>query len=107
MYMLTGYKNGRDPAVLYYSAAACFASLVPEAAAQLLLQGDRFLANNDEIRQIMRDEFDYIGNLPLDVFSVFIDHMGDCDRTATELQSGSLLAARRAQAYAYIWTHFH
>ena len=62
MYMLTGYKNGRDPAVLYYSAAACFASLVPEAAAQLLLQGDRFLANNDEIRQSMRDEFDYIGN---------------------------------------------
>jgi hypothetical protein len=99
MEFLHGHSKGADPAVRYFAAVLCVASLLTDGAQLTLLEDDRFLRNNARVHADMWDEVDYAWNLQSYVWESLIAHVGG-PYTAPQLRRDSLLACFRIQAKA-------
>jgi hypothetical protein len=99
MRLLNGHSKATAADVRYYSALTCFSALVAESAAAILLEDDRFLLNNVEVKEAMQTEIAYIQQVDARVFEYFMPYIGG-DYTATSLRSDAITAAYRMFAFA-------
>jgi hypothetical protein len=100
MYLLSGHSKGKSAEVRYYAALACVSPLISESAAAVLLEDDRFLANNASVMQAMQEEQSYVISLRPAVWTYMLRLIGG-DYTDTQLRSDAMCACRRSFAFAY------
>jgi hypothetical protein len=68
MRLLNGHSKATAADVRYYGALTCFSALVAESAAAILLEDDRFLLNNVEVKEAMQTEIAHIQQVDARVF---------------------------------------
>ena len=93
-------SQSEEPEVRYFGALACFASLLAESPGALLMEDNRFLQNNAQLKQAEIDEQSYISSLHPMAWEFFMHFIGG-EYTASQFRSDTMLAGRRTAAFNY------
>lgn len=100
MEFLNGHLRTKPNEIRVYATVAACAPFLSEAPGEILLHDDRFLQNNAEGLQAMREEQQYVASVHPRTWELFAEHIPG-DVAGPDSRHSAMLASRRICGFAY------